>query len=62
MYKLTLATRSDWDGVVKSTLLSFTHPVVREILRTGDIDGAIVDSSDKGDPIQAISSLTQVRR
>lgn len=51
----------DWDGVVNNTLQSFLQPTVRDVIRTGDIDGAIVVSSDKGDEIRSIASITQVR-
>jgi len=37
-----------------------THPTVREVFRTGDIDAAVFESSDKGDVIRSIPSMTQV--
>ena len=46
---------------MNNTLQSFLQPTVRDVIRTGDIDGAIVVSSDKGDEIRSIASITQVR-
>lgn len=56
------SNRADWDGVVKSLLLSIASPIVREVLRSGDIQSFAFTSSDHGDPIASISSLTEVIR
>ncbi len=37
-------------------------PIVREVLRSGDIQSFAFTSSDHGDPIASISSLTEVIR
>jgi hypothetical protein len=38
------------------------NPTVREVVRSGDIGGFAFQSSDVGDPIASISSLTEVIR
>ncbi len=38
------------------------NPTVREVLRSGDIQSFAFSSSDHGDPIASISSLTEVIR
>jgi hypothetical protein len=41
---------------------SVANPTVREVVRSGDIGGFAFQSSDAGDPIASISSLTEVIR
>ncbi len=41
---------------------SVANPTVREVVRSGDIGGFAFQSSDVGDPIASISSLTEVIR
>eukprot|EP00043_Microstomoeca_roanoka_P008288 m.79844 g.79844 ORF g.79844 m.79844 type:complete len:620 (-) comp14183_c1_seq2:174-2033(-) len=53
---------ADWNGGILTAMRSITHPQVKEVLRTGDIDALPFVSSDQGDPIKNITSLTQVIR
>lgn len=51
------AKAADWEGLLRDVFLSIAHPIVREVLRTGDIESLRCTSSDPGDPIKAIASL-----
>eukprot|EP00051_Salpingoeca_urceolata_P015270 m.197170 g.197170 ORF g.197170 m.197170 type:complete len:630 (+) comp18343_c0_seq3:60-1949(+) len=54
--------RKDWDGSIKDVFLSMVNPTVRQVLRTGDTDALPLISSDTGDPIGKIDSLSTVIR
>jgi len=53
---------SDWNGVVKDTLLSIAVELVRDTLRLGDVQSAIIHNSDGGDPLTDAPSLVEVVR
>jgi hypothetical protein len=40
------SNRADWDGPIKNMLLSIANPTVRNILRTGDIQGLKLSTSE----------------
>lgn len=55
-------TQAAWDGLIKQTLLSIAHAQVRRVLRTGDVGGLRLHSSDGGDPTTDARSITEVVR
>jgi len=56
------ADSSAWNGVIQSVLLSIASPRVRHVIRTGDVAGMELHSSDPGSEIHNSSSVTEVIR
>eukprot|EP01022_Parablepharisma_sp_SALTPOND_P005076 TRINITY_DN121611_c0_g1_i1.p1 TRINITY_DN121611_c0_g1~~TRINITY_DN121611_c0_g1_i1.p1 ORF type:complete len:668 (+),score=15.71 TRINITY_DN121611_c0_g1_i1:91-2004(+) len=52
--------QKDWDGILRNVFLNIV--ALGEIIRTGDVQGLVVKSTDKGDPFYSIRSITEVIR